>query len=84
MEENKSISVNGVEFTPEMLKRLKDWNIGEENGEIDNMLKVLVNIQDYLCERIWDAYDKSADKEKQCIADVMYLKNELKPFAYNQ
>ncbi len=81
MEENKNITVNGVEFTPEMLEQLKEWNLNDEKESVVlRLMASLVSLQDYFCKRIWDLGYVNVEEEAKCISKIMDLKSQLNPF----
>ncbi len=84
MEENKNITVNGVEFTPEMLAELKRWSIGTlDDNEPLYFMEVLSNVQDFLCKRFSEFDDSDIIKYNEnadLISGVMHIKAALKVF----
>ncbi len=82
MKENKNITINGVELTPEMLGRLKEWDLSHpEDNEARMMIAKLRELQDFLCKLLWLDGLPNDDKEiKQGIAGIMYIKDQLQPF----
>ncbi len=82
-DKDKNITINGVEFTPEMLGRLKAWDLSHpEDNEARMMIAKLRELQDFLCKLLWLDGLPNDDKEiKQGIAGIMCIKDQLQPFA---
>ncbi len=84
MEGNKNITINGVEFTPEMLEVLKFW--GEGKGECNtplSFLNTLTEIQDYLCEEFANFGDEDIKQYREIaelVCGITLIKSDLKAF----
>ncbi len=85
MEENKNITVNGVELTPEMLAELKNWGKSRLDDQNDPacFIETLSEIQDFLCSRFseFGASDIEEYRENaDFISGIIHIKTALKPF----
>ncbi len=86
MDENKNITINGVEFTPEMMAELKRWGEIRFDNENDPacFIETLSEIQDFLCSRFseFGASDIEEYRENgDFISGIIHIKAALKPFA---
>ena len=81
----KSINVEGVNLTPEIIAELKSW---QETSPLDKSLPEeligeLTRIQDFVCRMLMDGYT-SADDTKFLFGTIIFLKDKLRIFIPNQ
>ncbi len=82
IEELKNITLNGVEFTPEMLEELRCWSEGGACNP-QSFVQILSDVRDFLCNQIvaLEVSDKEQCKEMGKLAsEITRIRKSLEIF----
>jgi hypothetical protein len=73
--------VNGVEITPEMAEALKEW-YDTDGGEAmpEYFIHCLSHVQDCMTRYLIGSNPLSEAELKDCVSEIIFVKDELKPF----
>lgn len=80
--ENKTVTINGVMLTEQLLCHLETWELDiKEENYVNILINELNKVQDLLCETLWVVGEVvGTEKLQEGIKSVFLVKEELLPF----
>lgn len=84
--QDKPITINGIEITPQLMSVLEKWTTIPEGGDSIACIyvKSITQIQDYitltLAEYMGDGYEDKQKKISEILAELIYIKEDIKQF----